>query len=132
MTDKSLPGATDLFGMETPTKRTNSKPEAAALHEVLLALRNHPSVCWVERMNSGAVKVGTRFIRFGFVGCADLIGMLTDGRFLACEVKSKTGRLSPEQTAFLSQINNNGGIGFVARNCADVFRELKQPMGEIS
>ena len=121
---------TDLFGMETPTKRTNSKPEAAALHEVLLALRNHPSVCWVERMNSGAVKVGNRFIRFGFKGCPDVLGMLRDGRMLGVEVKSKTGRLSPEQAIFLEQINSNGGVGFLARNCMDVIRELKQPTGE--
>lgn len=30
MTEKLFSGA-DLFGMEAPTKRTNSKPEAAAL-----------------------------------------------------------------------------------------------------
>lgn len=59
--NKSFSGATDLFGMEIPTKRTNDRPEAAALCEVLLALRAHPAVVWCERMNSGAAKIGTRF-----------------------------------------------------------------------
>ena len=39
-------------------------------------------------MNSGAAKVGNRFIRFGFVGCPDVIGQLKDGRFIGVEVKA--------------------------------------------
>jgi hypothetical protein len=125
MTENPFSGA-DLFGMETPTKRTNSKPEAAALCEVLKALRASPLVAWAERQNSGAAKVGNRFIRFGWPGCPDVIGQLRDGRFLGCEVKSTTGRASPEQTLFLAQINQAGGLGFVARNCRDVFNALGQ------
>lgn len=59
----------DLFGMAlSPSKRTNSKPEAAALVEVLKALNAHPGVAWCERMNSGAARIGSRFVRFGFTG----------------------------------------------------------------
>ncbi len=36
--------AADLFGLEQQTPRTNSRPEAAALVEVLKALRTHPAV----------------------------------------------------------------------------------------
>lgn len=119
-------GATDLLGDCIPTKRTNDKPEAAALCEVLKALRAHPAVIWCERMNSGAARVGDRFIRFGFTGCPDVIGQLRDGRFLGCEVKSATGRARPEQTLFLARVNQAGGLGFVARNCRDVFAALGQ------
>ncbi len=35
--------AADLFGLEQQTPRTNSRPEAAALVEVLKALRTHPA-----------------------------------------------------------------------------------------
>jgi hypothetical protein len=45
MTEKSFSGA-DLFGMESFTKRTNDRPEAAALVEVLKALKAHPAVSW--------------------------------------------------------------------------------------
>ena len=49
----------DLFGFDSaPTRRTSDRPEAAALVEVLKVLRNHPSVAWCERQNSGAAKVG--------------------------------------------------------------------------
>ena len=115
---------TDLFGLEQQTPRTNDRPEAAAMCEVMKALRAHPAVAWCERQNSGAAKVGNRFIRFGWPGCPDVIGQLRDGRFMGCEVKSPTGRLRPEQAVFLQRINGAGGVGFMARDCRDVLREL--------
>lgn len=79
----------DLFGMESPAKRTKNRPEAAALIEVLKALKTHPAVVWCERMNSGAAKIGNRFIRFGFAGCPDVLGQLRDGRMLGVEGANK-------------------------------------------
>lgn len=116
---------TDLLGDKLASaKRVNSKPEASALIEVLMALRAHPAVAWVERQNSGATRMGNRFVKFGWPGCSDVLGQLHDGRFLAVEVKAATGRLSAEQIEFLARVNQSGGLGFVARNCADVFRKL--------
>ena len=109
----------DLFGLEQQTPRTISRPEAAALVEVLKALRTHPAVAWAERMNTGAAKVGNRFIRFGWPGCHDVLGQLKDGRFLAVEVKAQAGRLRPEQALFLERIRCAGGVAFVARDCRD-------------
>ncbi len=116
----------DLLGdaITTP-KRTNDKPEAAALVEVLQALRAHPAVCWCERMNTGAARIGNRFVKFGFVGCPDVLGMLTDGRLLGVEVKAAKGKLRPEQAVMLERIAGAGGVAFVARDCRDVYRELK-------
>lgn len=115
---------TDLFGLEQQAPKRNDHKEAAALMEVLKALRTHPLVAWAERQNSGAAKVGNRYIRFGWTGCADVLGQLRDGRFLAVEVKSPTGRLRPEQAVFLERINQAGGVGFMARDLRDVLREL--------
>jgi hypothetical protein len=122
--NKSFPGAPDLFGMEAPTKRTNDRPEAAALVEVLKALKAHPAVSWCERMNTGAAKVGNRFIRFGFTGCPDVLGQLRDGRLLGVEVKAPKGKLRTEQAFMLDRIAGAGGVAFVARDCRDVLREL--------
>ena len=94
----------DLFGLEQQTPRTNSRPEAAALVEVLKALRTHPAVAWCERMNSGAAKV--------------------EGRLLGVEVKAQAGRLRPEQALFLERIRCAGGVAFVARDLRDVLRGL--------
>ena len=115
---------TDLLGHEVKAQRKHSKPEAGALLEVLKALRAHPGVAWCERMNSGAAKVGNRFIRFGWAGCPDVLGQLRDGRLLGVEVKSRSGRPSPEQTIFLERVRAAGGVAFVARDCRDVLREL--------
>ena len=114
----------DLFGLEQQTPRTNDRLEAAALLEVLKALRTHHAVAWAERMNSGAVRVGGRFIRFGWPGCPDVLGQLKDGRLLGVEVKAAKGRLRPEQAVFLERIKAAGGVGFVARDCRDVLQEL--------
>ena len=115
---------TDLLGDEIQTPRTNSRPEAAALVEVLKALRTHPAVAWAERMNTGAARVGSRFIRFGWPGCPDVLGQLKDGRLLGVEVKAQAGRLRPEQALFLERIRCAGGVAFVARDCRDVLRTL--------
>jgi len=113
-----------LLGDEIQTPRTNSRPEAAALVEVLKALRTHPAVAWAERMNSGAATVEGRFIRFGFKGCPDVLGQLKDGRLLGVEVKAKSGRLRPEQALLLERIRCAGGVAFVARDLRDVLRTL--------
>lgn len=114
----------DLLGDALPLPRTNRRLEAAALVEVLQALRAHPSVAWVHRVNSGGALIGKRFIRFGWPGAPDVLGQLTDGRLLACEVKAPEGKLRPEQTLFLKRIREAGGVAFVARDCRDVLREL--------
>lgn len=119
--------AVDLLGDPVVTRRHRGAPEQAALHEVLAALRSHPAVSWCERMNTGAARIGDRFIRFGFPGCPDVLGQLKDGRLLAVEVKAPAGRLRPEQRAFLSLVGENGGCVIVAKDCRDVYRVLGPP-----
>lgn len=114
----------DLFGLEKQPKRIHDKPEAAALVEVLKALNTHPDVAWCERMNSGAARIDARFVRFAWPGCPDVLGQLRDGRLLGVEVKGPTGKLLPEQAVFLERIRAAGGVGFVARDCRDVFNHL--------
>ena len=118
---------TDLFGLEQQTPRVHDRKEGAALVEVLKALNAHPAVAWCERMNSGAARMGGRFVRFGFKGCPDVLGQLRDGRLLGVEVKAQAGRLRPEQAVFLERIRGAGGVAFVARDLRDVLRELGVP-----
>lgn len=53
-------------------------------------------------------------------GVSDILGILPDGRFLAIEVKTRTGRVSEYQASFLYEITKNGGVAFVARSVEDV------------
>ena len=69
----------ELFGHESVlTARTKGGLEAAALVEMLKALRNHPYVVWCERQNTGAARVGNRLVRFGWKGCSDIVGTLRE------------------------------------------------------
>ena len=56
-------------------------------------------------------------------GVADIIGVIS-GRFLAIEVKSKTGTLSQDQKLFIMKVNEEGGVAFVARSPAEVLKNL--------
>lgn len=57
-------------------------------------------------------------------GVPDIVGIY-DGRFMAIEVKTERGKLSPHQEKFIQNINAHGGIAFVARNIDDVIENLK-------
>ena len=66
-----------------------------------------------------------KFVRYGLcVGSCDLIGWTSSGKFLAIEIKTKTGRIRPDQKTFIEVVNNSGGIAFVARSVADVTERL--------
>lgn len=56
-------------------------------------------------------------------GVSDIIGIV-GGRFLAIEVKAEKGYLTPEQRLFLVKVNEEGGIGFVARSLDQCINQL--------
>jgi len=57
-------------------------------------------------------------------GVADIIGCYK-GRFIAIEVKVGSRQLTPQQAAFLSQVERAGGCAFVARSVKDVVVGLR-------
>lgn len=71
-------------------------------------LLSHPKI-WGWRNNTGAVKTGKRFIKYGYPGSADFIGLF-NGRFLAIEFKSKNGKQSIYQKEFEKNVTEKGGI----------------------
>ena len=99
--------------------------ERDVLQAVLAALRAHPRVAWVERMNVGAFKnANGQFVRVGFVGCADILGQLRDGRFLAVEVKRPGSKPTHEQVEFLGRVHRGNGVAFVAWSADDARKAL--------
>ena len=73
------------------------------------------------RNNTGAVKIGKRFIRVGFAGSSDILGILPDGRFLAVECKrEKGGVISDLQKQFLKQIQDNHGVACVVHSAKEL------------
>ena len=116
----------------------SKRRESELVAEALRFLNRIPGVvAW--RTNVGAVsadhKGKRRFVRFGFAGLSDIIGWKEEtenvrgaivcwARFVAIEIKTDTGKLTPHQVAFLQLVNKSGGIGFVARSCDDIAAEL--------
>jgi hypothetical protein len=106
--------------------------EAAIQQDIRLALGQTPGLR-VFRNNVGAIKDrNNRLVRYGLVvGSGDLIGwqsvVITEAmvgqrfaRFLSVEVKTPTGRLSPEQETWRQAVLKAGGIAVVARSVDDI------------
>ena len=111
------------------------KPLVPSEHLVQVACLQYLAVCpqvaWAERMNTGAVKIPVpggkdRFVRYGFPGCSDILGMFIDGRLLAIEVKSQTGRVTNEQQKFLNLVAENKGVSLIARSVDDVMAVIEK------
>lgn len=86
-----------------------------------LIFRNETSGAWVgKKIHQAGQQVtlsDARMIRFGLaVGSSDLVGLTPSGRFLAIEVKTKTGRATKEQLNFIEQVNKHGGRAGIARS----------------
>lgn len=113
-----------------PAKPRTEPSESEILKAVMHLLKRHPkvAVCW--RQNSGTAQFAgadgkTRYVRANTArGMSDIMGTLKDGRTLACEVKTRTGRIMPHQQEFLDGINKAGGVAFVARSLEDVMEAL--------
>lgn len=119
-----------------------TRRESEIVAAILSYLRTVPGVvAW--RSNVGAVQTGTRFVRFGFAGCADIVGWKTEivgyrqsrvdfretepitvARFIAVEVKRPGQQPTPKQRAFLEMVAKAGGLALVAHDVQDVVEAL--------
>lgn len=97
--------------------------EANIMNACMVALSQAGCLIW--RNNVGAWKDPSgRVIRYGVggTGGSDLLGVAKDGRFLAIETKTKTGRVRPEQLTFIAAVQKAGGRAGVARSVADALK----------
>lgn len=91
--------------------------------------RNNVGTGWQGRMSRtrmGSVLLDDpRPLHAGLcVGSSDIIGITADGRFLAVEVKTKTGRVSDEQQRFIDAVRRKGGVAGVARSVEEALQIL--------
>lgn len=104
-------------------------PEGAVLDAVLGYLQAERVPAW--RLNTGAVKLDKRFVRFGVPGFADILALPTvSGLFkgfrckwttaLFIEVKAPKGKQSAEQKSFQRQVEDAGAEYLLARSVDDV------------
>lgn len=91
--------------------------------------------CYVWRNNSGVMRSGGRFVRFGKTGSSDVIGISPNGLFMAVEIKSNGEPLTREkdkgkdsQEYFLRRIAEKHGISIIAESLNDVVKEYGKTM----
>jgi hypothetical protein len=75
-----------------------------------------PAIC-LWRNNCGVAEIRGHKIRFGVgnPGGADLLGLFR-GRFIAVEIKTATGRQTPEQRLYQQCVERHGGLYFIVRS----------------
>lgn len=80
----------------------------------------------IQRINTGAFKVGNRYIKTAQPGTLDFEGYDNHGLFVGLECKRpKGGRVSPEQQARINDINNKGGHAAVVKSGEEALRFLQ-------
>lgn len=69
----------------------------------------------IQRINTGCFKVQNRWVRTAEKGTLDFEGYDNHGRFVGIECKRpEGGTLSREQAARITDVNQKGGVAFVA------------------
>ena len=84
---------------------------------ILQYLRFNGVMCWKDRQYA---KKPTKGSLRSQNGTPDIIGILSDGKFLGIEVKKPGGKLSDEQKGFLERSYDLGAQTFVAYSLQDV------------
>lgn len=101
------------------------QPEKIIENQILNYLLSKKVFCWKVKTTASYDPRRGRFLKTSSLykkGVADILGIFK-GKPLAIEVKTPTGRLSPEQRDFLTEFREQGGIAFIARSVDDI--ELK-------
>lgn len=94
------------------------------MHRCMLALSE--AGCTVFRANVARVKLEDgRWFSSGLpTGFSDLFGFTPDLIPFFVEVKSASGRVRPEQAAFLAAMRTRGAVAVVARDPDDCLRQV--------
>lgn len=66
-----------------------SKAEKEIQKEILKYAKSHPNIQWIDRANSGKVKVKGGFMQLHENGTPDLIGYSTGGVMIGIEIKDE-------------------------------------------
>lgn len=104
--------------------------ESTIQNKIRLALGSRPDVR-LFRNHVGVVKDQRGQVHsFGLrKGSADLIGWVRVSHiavFLSIEVKTATGRVREEQQQWMKNVNESGGIAFVARSEEEASNQLNE------
>jgi len=121
-----LAGSTRKLTSSSSIKK--NKPEQKIKNELLQWFWEHPDYfAWTN--DSVGVYDRRGFYRkktskYWVAGVSDILAIHKSGHFVFVEVKSKVGRLSPAQAAFLMKMKEMGATAIVARSIDDLEKGL--------
>lgn len=115
-----------------PTIRPDAS-EATIQRVVLAHLGALAPRAFFWRANTGGAQTSRGYIKFGLPGQADILGLAgPNGRLIAIELKTETGRQSKEQKAFQAQIETAGGLYILARSLGEALDPVRRVLqGEL-
>ena len=108
-------------------KRAAMTEEHRIMNEIRTALSQNGCVSF--RMNVGKMKTPDgRYFDTGVpVGFSDIFGFReSDGKAFFIEVKTKKGKVSPNQKAFLRAMQSSGAIAGVCRSPEEAIKLVKE------
>lgn len=77
------------------------------------------------RNQAGEVKLASgHWMKLGAAGSPDIVGFLSDGRFLGIEVKTRTGKERVAQAAMRTAVREADGVWIIARSVDEMLRGL--------
>jgi hypothetical protein len=96
--------------------------ESELLSYAITCLKKSGLVYW--RVSNGPVlhQLGGKMImkKSNIKGFPDLAGVFPSGKFWAIELKAAKGRLSPEQTDWITRLNMSGAMAVVLRSKEEI------------
>lgn len=97
------------------------------LQKMIIENLNNSNLCKVWRANAGKLRVGKRTIQLLPKGFPDVFGVrLTDGKFIAIEIKKPDGKLSDEQIGFRDWAILNRFIYGIAHSVDEAIKIVKE------
>ena len=100
-------------------KKYNGAEHMRLKNLILMELSKNGAMVWNNPTGVFYTRTGQP-IKVGVPGAADIIGVTARGQALAVEVKTGTGRLSPEQKKWRAVFCSHGGLHIEAHNLEDV------------
>ena len=129
-----------MFTLRDSADDSVANAETTLQQQIRLALGTHPQTRLFRNQVGSLPDPRTgRLVTFGLArGSADLIGWRTItvtadmvgqrlAVFTSVEVKTPTGRVRPDQTAWLTAVQAAGGIAGIARSVPDALQLVADP-----
>lgn len=113
-----------------PASRKYARPviasESMIVNQCIRYLHAINIFAW--RNNTGGYRPegGTRFIRYGFPGSADIFAIIPPtGLFCAIEAKTEKGKQSDKQKAFQERVEASGGIYLLVHSLEELIEAMR-------